>query len=223
VPASKRGEAFEALVEILAREVNVKDVEVVASDAELVVLRGKPNFRSLGKVYGKRTPEAAGAAAALPPDALRALEGGESVSTGTFTFQPENVVVEREVVTDWVVRSDGPYVVALNPSLTEELRMEGLAREIVNRVQRLRKEAGYDYNTRIALSVSGDAEVLEAVGRFRGFVVGETLARRLETGVDLPDADAHEAVDLDGRNAVVSVRRSAPEAATEAGGRGYDS
>jgi len=212
VPASTRGAAFQTFLDILAAEVNVKEIGVVESDEELVRLKPKPNFRTLGKVYGKHTPRAAQAAQDLTREQLQALEGGAAVSVTVdgkrFEYRPEDVVVEREVATDWLVQSDGPLVVALDPALSDDLRHEGLAREVVNRVQRLRKEAGYDYNTRIALSISGADEVLEAAGAFRQFIAGETLARRLETGADLADPDVREAVDIDGREVVIALKRS---------------
>jgi isoleucyl-tRNA synthetase len=207
VPAADRTEALAALLNILAAEVNAKTCEVVASDDALVSLRGKANFRALGRRYGKDTPRAAAAAAALAPEALRALERGETVSVGEFTFGPEDVTVAREVASDWEVQSDGPYVVALDPTLTDELTQEGLAREVVNRVQRLRKDAGYEYATRIELALSGDAEVVEAARRHLDFIQAETLTRRTVLGGRLEGADATQDVDIEGRRLTIAVRR----------------
>jgi isoleucyl-tRNA synthetase len=187
--------------------VNAKTCEVVASDDALVSLKGRANFRALGRRYGKDTPRAAAAAAELPADALRALERGETVTAGAFTFGPEDVTVAREVASDWEVQSDGPYVVALDPTLTEELTREGLAREVVNRVQRLRKEAGYEYTTRIELALSGDAEVVEAARRHLSFIEGETLTRRTLLGGVLDGADVTQDVDIEGRRLTIAVRR----------------
>src|SRR5205814_5695351 len=121
------------------------------------------------------------------------LERGDPVRPGgvggEFEFRPEDVLVTREVVSDWAVQADGPYVAAVDPRLTDDLIQEGLARELVNRVQRLRKEAGYEYTTRIELSVAGAAEIVAAVSAFQGFVEGETLARRLVLGTVLDEAD----------------------------------
>ena len=215
VPASVLGPAFESFLEILRAEVNVKTVEVVGSDVELVRLRGKPNFRSLGKTYGRETPQAAKAAETLNGEALRRLEQGESVATTvnerTFEFQPDDIVVERDVVTDWLVQSDGPIVVALDPRISEALRQEGLAREIVNRVQRLRKEAGYDYNTRIVLGIAGSDELAAAAEAFRAVIQDETLARRLDIGSEAASPDVREDVSIDGRQTVLSVRRWSSE------------
>ena len=132
------------------REVNVKAVEVVESDADLVRLRAKPNFRALGKRYGKAdTGRGRGGRAAR----RRSSSGGWNRAGrrrwrwtgGDLTYLSADVVGEREVASDWLVQSDGPFVAALDPALTPELAQEGLARELVNRIQRLRKDAGYEY------------------------------------------------------------------------------
>jgi isoleucyl-tRNA synthetase len=211
VPGVVRGETFDDLLNIIAAEVNVRGITVAESDESLVKLRAKPNFRTLGKVYGKQTPVAAKLAGQLTADQLRGLEAGEGQtveSNGTtYAFRPEDVVVEREVITDWLVQSDGPFVAALDPHLTEELELEGLARELVNRVQRLRKEAGYDYDTRIELGLSGSEEALAAAETHRTFIARETLARQVEVGSDLPSPDVLEEVNIDGRRVIVSLRR----------------
>jgi isoleucyl-tRNA synthetase len=211
VPAAARGPSLDQLLELLRIEVNVKAVDVVASDADLVRLRAKPNFRSLGKRYGKRTPAIAAAAEGLGADQLRGLERGEpatlTLDGEPATILPEDVVVERDVASDWLVASDGPYVAALDPRLDETLRLEGLAREVVNRVQRLRKEAGYVYTDRIGLWISGDGPVLEAVRGHAPFIQGETLARRLELGVRAPAPDLEQQVEIDGHDVMVGVQR----------------
>jgi len=207
VPAAAQGPALSDLLDILAAEVNVKSVQVVASDHDLVRLRGKANFRTLGKRYGKDTPRAAAAVAELTPEQLQALEQGETVHTGAWEFQPEDVTVTREVASEWLVQADGPYVVALDPELNDDLLQEGLAREVVNRVQRLRKEAGYEYTTRIELSITGAADVVAATRAFQGFVEGETLARRMVFGAVLDEPDLQREVDIEGRQTTIALRR----------------
>jgi isoleucyl-tRNA synthetase len=212
VPAGVRGAAFDALRDVLASEVNVHAVALV-EDADLLRLRAKPNFRSLGKVYGKDTPAAARAVGSLALPLLQRLEAGEDVTVAgdgvTFRFRPDDVVIEREVVTEWLVASDGPYVAALDPTVTDGLRREGVAREVVNRVQRLRKEAGYEYTTRITLSLLGDPEVEAAATAHRTFIAGETLARQIDIGSALADADLRETTEIDGRSVVIALRRHA--------------
>jgi isoleucyl-tRNA synthetase len=207
VPPGVKGPLLRDLLDILAAEVNAKDYEVVASDHELVTLRGKANFRSLGKRYSKDTPRAAAAAGELSAEQLLALERGETVRHGAYEFHADDVTVTREVKSDWVVEADGPYVVALDPRLTDDLVQEGLAREVVNRVQRLRKEAGYDFSTRIELSLTGAPDVVAAAEAFRGFVEGETLARRTVLGAVLEDADVTRELDIEGRRVTIALRR----------------
>lgn len=211
VPAGVRGPALEQLLPLLRAEVNVKRIEVVASDTDLVRLRPKPNFRTLGKRYGKRTPIVAAAAAELAPEQLRGLEQGVSatlhVDGEQAIFHPEDVVIEREVASDWMVASDGPFVAALDPDLDTELKREGLAREVVNRVQRIRKEAGYLYSDRISLWLDGDQPLLDAARAHADFIRGETLARRFEVGARAPKSDLEQQVDIDGQGVVVGVQR----------------
>ncbi|HEY6783636.1 MAG TPA: isoleucine--tRNA ligase [Gemmatimonadales bacterium] len=206
VPASVKGPALADLLDILASEVNVKHVEVVESDHDLVSLKGKGNFRSLGKRYGKDTPKVVEAIAALGSEQLQALERSETVRVGEWDVTPEDVTITREVTSDWVVQSDGPYVVALDPHLTSDLEQEGSAREVVNRVQRLRKDAGYEYTTRIELGISGDAGLVAACEAYQDFIAGETLAKKLVFG-PLTEADQRRDVDIDGRTVTLAVRR----------------
>jgi isoleucyl-tRNA synthetase len=207
LPANLKGPLLADLLDILASEVNVKAYEVVESDHALVRLRGKANYRSLGKRYAKETPEAAKLVEAFTPRELQALERGETVRAASFEFRPEDVLITREVASDWLVESDGPYVVALDPQLTPDLVQEGIARELVHAVQRLRKEAGYSYTARIELGVVGSAEVLAAVEAYQAYVEGETLTRKLALGSAIDPADVAQEVDINGRRATVSVRR----------------
>jgi isoleucyl-tRNA synthetase len=211
VPGPVRGPLFDELLGLLRSEVNVKRVEVVESDAELVRLRARPNFRSLGKRYGKATPRAAAAAAGLPPDLLRALEAGQDATLEAageiWTFLPEDIVVERQVVTDWPTESDGPFVVALDPRLTDELKAEGIAREVVSQVQRARKDAGYQFTTRIQLAIDGANGVVSSLQPHIAFIKEETLARELLLGSRLPVADLEQEIDIDGHKVTIGVRQ----------------
>jgi isoleucyl-tRNA synthetase len=211
VPPGVQGPAFDALLALLRDETNVRQVEIVASDADLVRLRGKPNFRTLGKRFGANVKSIAGWAATLDPAALRQLEQGEPyvalLDGESVMLNPEDVVVEREVVTDWPVASEGPFVVALDPRVTPELASEGLARELVNRIQRLRKDAGYDVSTRIALSVDGSTALVDAARRHQEYIAHETLTRDFSVGTRLDTFDRLEPVTIDEHAATLAVRR----------------
>lgn len=211
VPGAVDGPQFRRLLPLLAQEVNVKAVEVVTSDAELVRLVARPNFRALGRRFGKRTPVVAAAAGQLGAADLRTLEAGTPVTIPVegepVEIEPGDVEVRREVVSDWLVESQGPCVAALDPRLTDALRREGLAREIVSRVQRLRKDAGYAYTDRIALGVDGPEEVRRAATEHAEHIRGETLARALAIG-DLPAAaDRRESFTIDGCTFDLAVAR----------------
>lgn len=211
VPPGVQGPTFDELLPLLATETNVKRVEVVASDADLVRLRAKPNFRTLGKKFGAEVKAVAACAAGLDAEALRRLERGEAwtgtAGGRTIELLPEDVVVERDVVTDWPVASDGPFVVALDPAVSPDLASEGLARELVNRIQRLRKDAGFDVSSRVALSIDGDAALLEAAERHRDAISFETLTREFRVGQRLPTFDRVEEIVIDEYAAALAVRR----------------
>jgi len=200
------------LLRLLRTELNVRAVEIATDDRELVRLVAKPDFRALGARFGKQTPSVAKAVQALTADQLRELEAGRSATVpgpeGPVEIFLNEVQVLREVVSDWVVQSDGPYVVALDPALTDDLRREGLAREVVNRIQRLRKEAGYAYTDRITLAVDGPPELLAAVRDHAEFIRGETLARELAIGAWPEGADRREEVHIDGTLLRLACTRS---------------
>jgi len=204
-------ENFALFSDLLRKEVNVKKVELVSSDADLVELKAKPNFRTLGKVYGKATPAAAKASELLSAQQLRQLEEGFDVrveSSGeVYHYRPEDIVVERVVKTDWLVQNEGQFVVALDPTLSDELRQEGLAREFVNRIQRFRKEAGYDFTTRIELGILVPQDVAVALENFGEYIAGETLAVRIETST-IADPDLVETLEIDGLEVTFSMKRS---------------
>ncbi len=207
VPKRAVNAEFEALLPLLAAEVNVKGVEVVANEDSLVRLRAKANFKSLGKRYGGRTQEAAAQVSQLTPAQVGELEHGRSVALGEFEYGAEDVIVEREVRTDWLVASDGPYVAALDPTVTAALEAEGLVRELVSRVQRLRKDAGFAVTDRIALIVRGPEAVLAAARNHQAFIIEETLARRFEPGGTLDKPELEQQLDLDGHAVTVGLAR----------------
>ncbi len=212
VPPDVDRARFEALLPLLAAEVNVKRVEVVTRGTDLVSLEARPSFRALGKRFGKATPEAAEAVRKLPADAVARFEAGEPVTIevngAPHALQPDDLVVQRHARGDVVVRSDGAVVAAIDPALTDALRQEGLAREVVSRVQRLRRDAGYQVTDRIVVWVSGDAAVEEATRGHAGYIAGEVLAREVSVGDGTPAADLVQEVDLDGLRAHLAVRRA---------------
>jgi isoleucyl-tRNA synthetase len=199
----------EELISVLKEELNVKEVQFLQRSEELVALRAQPNFRVLGKRFGGRTQEAATRVKELVSDALRKFREGSplriEVGGEVHELLPEEVDVREEPKGDLVVESDGGYTIALDPEIDDALRHEGLAREIVNRVQRLRKDSGLDVSDRIKLRVAADGEVFSAAQLHRDYIASETLARDIEV-MPLETGDG-ATVDLDGHNVKLSLDR----------------
>ncbi|HET9426050.1 MAG TPA: isoleucine--tRNA ligase, partial [Gemmatimonadaceae bacterium] len=204
---------FEILLPLLREELNVKKVELATSADALVTLEAKPNFRSLGKRFGKKTPLAAAAVAAFPSADLLRFERGEalvvSVEGESHELLAEDVTILRRSAGDLVVQEGGGFFAAMDTTVTPELRSEGLARELISRVQRMRKESGFAISDRIRLVVAGDVAILEAAKTHQQWIGGEVLATELVIASDgaqeQPDMTP---VDLDGIAARVSLTRT---------------
>lgn len=201
------------LLALLKDELNVKDVAFLGSAEGLVGLAAKPNFRVLGPRFQQRTEEAATAIRSLPADALSAYRRGEKVEVEVgdelFTLEEGELDVIEEAKEGLVVQSDGRFTAALDPSLDQGLRQDGMARELVNRIQRLRKDSGLEITDRISLGVSGPEEVRVAAEIFRDFITKETLAREYQVG-ELAGGRAFDAVremDLDGHQVQIALSR----------------
>ena len=165
----------------ILEELNVKAVEMLARDAELVSYRIKPNLPRIGKRFGKRVPAIRDALAAADGSAIAASVAAgrkfEVAAAGeTVTFEPEDVLVESTSAEGYSSAEEGGYLVGLDTSLTEALEREGLARELVRTVQEARKQAGLDVSDRITLRIEGTPEVAAALDSHRDYVMEETLA-----------------------------------------------
>jgi len=210
--AAARAEGMLAeLSPLLAAELNIKKIEFISSADDLVTLKAKPNFRSLGKKFGKNTPLASEAVQALSSEALREFEAGKplyvSVGNDSHELSAEDLTVVRRASGELVVKEEGGYFAALDPVVTRELRLEGLARELVSRVQRLRKELGFAVSDRVTLSVGGPAEIQEAVKAFQKWIADEVLARRVTVGERMEGTHATHTFDLDGQSVEVALER----------------
>lgn len=179
-------ELDEELLELVRDELNVKEVRFLQVAEELVELRARPNFRVLGPRFGARTAAAAEAIRGLATEQLQAFRLGEPLTIVLdgegYEIGGEEFELREESRGELVVEADGGYVVALDPAITEELRLEGLARELINRIQRLRREEGFEISDRIRLGIFGDERIVAAAGAYQSFIAGETLALEYESG-----------------------------------------
>jgi isoleucyl-tRNA synthetase len=203
----------ENVLEVVRDELNVKAVDFLTSAAGIVTLTARPNYRSLGARFAKRTNDAANAIRALPPEAIaRYGDGGDveiEVAGQAYRLQVGDLDVVQQAASGLVVKAEGGYTVALDPRLDEELVAEGLARELVNRVQRLRKDSGLEITDRIELGIDGPDAIRGAAGRHEAFIGGETLARAVHIGgfgtAEYPHV---REVDIDGTAALIGLKRS---------------
>jgi isoleucyl-tRNA synthetase len=192
------------LLAVLRDELNVKEVRFLHGTNELVDLRAQPNFRAIGKRFGERTQQAARSIRALGTEQLQEFRQGGSlvieVDGETFPLNTEEFEIVEEARGDLVLESDQGYTVALDRTIDEALRLEGIARELVSRTQRLRRETGLQVSDRIRLGIYGDADVRNAVGAHGDYIAGETLAVEILTGEEPVAArgPVHE-VEMDGK------------------------
>jgi isoleucyl-tRNA synthetase len=192
------------LLDVLRDELNVKEVRFATAVEDLVTLRAKPNFRALGARFGKQTPRVAEAARALDAASLRTYRRAGAVPIlldgETLELLDGDLELTEEPRGELVVESEAGYTAALDPRIDEPLRLEGIARELVNRVQRLRRDAGLEVHDRIRLRIEGDADVERAAREHDGYIGGETLALAVEVGASA-GADRVQEIELDGLRA----------------------
>lgn len=179
-----------ALQDLIAEELNVHAIWFGRDETGLAELSAKPNFSRLGPRLGARVKPVAAAIARLDAKALGALLDGHHVTVplagGEATLEPADVLIERRPREGLAVASAGDLVVALEVKLTPELVREGLARELVNKVQNMRKAAGLEVTRRIRLRVAGDEEVQAAVTAHREYLAAETLCVDVTCPAGLP-------------------------------------
>ncbi len=171
---------LQEMEDTIAEELNVKKVIFHEREDELVEYSAKANFRVLGKQLGGKMKLAAAEIAKLSNDQIAAILDGQALSISVdgqdVDLTSENVIVERREKEDLKVVNEGTLTVGLETKITDDLKREGYARDLVRGIQNNRKESGFDITDRITLQVSGDAELKEAFEQFKDFIAGETLA-----------------------------------------------
>jgi isoleucyl-tRNA synthetase len=205
---AERG-AIEARADLVTAELNVKELDFVTDEAELVSYTAKPNYRSLGPRFGKRMPQVAAAVEALDPAHVAAVlaEGGEvgiAIDGADHTLGPDDLTLALQPLEGYEVEAEAGHAVALALELDEELRSEGLAREIVHAVQIARKDSGLDITDRIELGLGGDEELLAAARAHEAYLAGEVLA----TSVAYDAGDGGSRASIDGRELAIAVSTS---------------
>ncbi|MFW6260164.1 MAG: isoleucine--tRNA ligase [Spirochaetota bacterium] len=170
--------------DIVREELNVKDVVFRENEEELVEYSAKANFRKLGKELGKDMREAAQKIEELSGREIQGLIEGTTLSIDvggrTLDLTQDDVIIQRTERENLRVLNEGSLTVALDPEITEELRQEGIVRDLIRQIQNLRKESGLEVSDRIRLRISGPEELREAVENNEEYLMGETLALSLD-------------------------------------------
>jgi len=176
--------AIELVKNLILNEVNVKELTFVDNAAGILVKRIKPDFKKLGPRYGKVMKQLAAAIQGMTQENIQQFE-----ATGSFAFDIDgqqavvelaDVEVISEDIPGWLVANEGRLTVALDITVTEELRLEGLARELVNRIQNIRKSSGFDITDKITIAVLSSEDMDPAIRAYSSYIAGQVLAESIE-------------------------------------------
>jgi len=183
----------QAMREVILEETNIKDIEFIANDSDLLKKRAKANFKALGPKFGKLVKKIAARIVAFSIDEINALEREGSITIEiegeAVTLGADDVAIQHEDIEGWTIGADGNIVVALDTTLTDELVDEGIAREFVSKIQAMRKESGLEVTDRIAIKFSTEDDRLEqAINRRESYICAETLAVQIEKISDVTES-----------------------------------
>jgi isoleucyl-tRNA synthetase len=185
VEKSKK-DSLKYMKDVILDEVNIKELIVLDDDSEIVNKSAKANFKSIGPKFGKKVKAAAEAIKAFGKEEISAIESGGKVELNIdgekLAVTPDDVEIISTEIKGWVVESEGGVTVAIDTELTSELIEEGIAREFVNRIQNMRKDAGFDVTDRIKIFFNGSEKLVNAVISFKNYVSTETLAENVSKG-----------------------------------------
>ena len=188
VISDKVREQLEKVKTLLLGEVNVKDAEFISDTTGIITKKIKPNFKTLGKVYGKRMKEIAAAFADIPQQEINAIQNAEAQSVaytlklegGDVELNPGDYMISSEDMPGWLVASEGPLTLALDIEVSPELKNEGVARELVNRIQNIRKDSGFDVTDKVDVVIYADgddaAEIESSLKTYKEYVSAQTLS-----------------------------------------------
>ena len=183
VVEKSRQVALKKMQDVILDEVNIKEMVVLTDDSEIVNKSTKANFKSIGPKFGKKVNSVANAIKELGQKEIACLEKGENVKLNIdgeeITIGREDIEIINSEITGWIVESDEGVIVALDTELNDELIAEGLVREFVNRVQNMRKDAGFEVTDKIKIKFNGSEKIISAVNSFKGYISSETLAENI--------------------------------------------
>ncbi len=208
-------EQLELVKGLILGEVNVKEAEFISDTAGLITKKIKPNFKTLGKIYGKQMKEIAAAFGTLSQEVINEIQVAENSGTGyvlnlasgDVTLNKGDYEISSEDMPGWLVATEGSMTIALDVTLTEELRQEGVARELINRIQNLRKNSGFDVTDKISVCIYADgadgSEIAASLANFGEYVAAQTLALSVEAA---PLAEAGDAPEVEWNEGTIRIK-----------------
>ena len=194
-------EAIDTVKDIFLQEVNVKEVKFVEG-AGILVKKVKCNFRTMGKKFGKDMKAVAAAVAEMTQEQIAELETNGKLQLGSYEILSEDVEIISEDIPGWLVGNDGNLTVALDITLTDELRAEGMARTLVNRIQNMRKKSGLEITDHIRVSIEPNEASTKAVEAFGDYIARQVLADDLKL-----EANDGQAVEFDDFNLNIKITK----------------
>ena len=209
VADAKRREDLEAVKELIQNEINVKELKIAGADEGVLVKSVKPDFKELGPKFGKQMKAAAEIIKALDQKQIAELEatGKLAFDLGGSNAEIElgDVEIISEDIPGWLVANEGNLTIALDVTVTPELRREGIAREIVNRIQNIRKSRGYDITDRIDLIFAPSEETDASVTEYADYISRQVLAETIKILPVDSSAEDVEELSIDELTAVVKI------------------
>ncbi|MGM0648911.1 MAG: isoleucine--tRNA ligase [Bacteroidota bacterium] len=176
----KMQEQLEKVENIIKTETNIKDIEYLSDASDVLVKKIKPNFKNLGPKYGKMMKQIAPRIMQMSQEDISTLEkNGEyhlNIDDQSISIGLDDVEIYSEDIPGWEVANQGNLTVALDIQITEALKQEGLARELVNRIQNLRKDSGFDVTDKIHINIESDTEIQQAIAAYESYICEQTLA-----------------------------------------------
>lgn len=201
---------FDAVKELILSEVNVKDVEYITDTSDILVKKIKPDFKSLGPRYGKLMKSIASAIAEMSPENITELEKEgrfELIADGeSILLTLEDVEISSEDIPGWLVTNEGQLTVALDVTVTYELKEEGIAREFINRIQNLRKESGFNVTDKIYVQIQKQESINTAIEKYADYIGSQTLALSVVLVDKLKDEEAYH-LELDDVKILIIIKK----------------
>lgn len=183
VVEKEKRDALGKMRDVILDEVNIKELVVLDDDSEIVNKTAKANFKSIGPKFGKKVKAVAEIIKNFGKEEIKKLENGENISVEVdgenLTITRDDVEIMSHQIEGWVVESEEGVTVAIDTELNQNLIEEGLAREFVNRVQNMRKDAGFDVTDKIKITFSGSPDLVKAINNFSDYITNETLAEKI--------------------------------------------